>query len=325
MLLLLLLPVMASSALISPAPGKRVRTVLHGTFLVGVYDNAGQSSAPAQHVIPGVPTRVLPDDARLPLAAPASGTAEARGKLPVPVRIGFPPDARPLSFADANGQPDGLASEYLLRLRQAGASLSVQSSRDWYELRERMRAGELEAVIAIADDSRYLGADWVFSDPYISVANVIVTAKGSDRVRRIGDLSGQRVLLSDPERLRARVLQEAPAARIVAARSAGQALQRLAEGDAQAYVGNRVVVERLLRGRFAGQLKITAPAGFDDRLSLAVQRRHAPLVAGCRALGGAAAADAVRCAAGARPEPAAAAAGNRCAPSAGTTPGRYHP
>ncbi len=183
-----------------------------------------------------------------------------------------------MSFADANGQPDGLASEYLLRLRQAGAPLSVQPSRDGYELREKIRAGELEAVIGIADDSRYLGADWLFSDPFISVANVIVTAKGNNHVLRIGDLSGQRVLLSDPERLRDRVLQQAPAARIVAARSAGQALQRLADGDAQAYIGNRAVIERLLRGRFGRQLKIAAPAGFQDHLSLAVQRRHAPLV-----------------------------------------------
>lgn len=278
MLLLLLLPVMASSALLWPGPGTVVSVGLYRASLVGVYDNGRPPSPQAQDVIPGAQAGISPDATRLPLAVLASGATAAAQKLPVPVRIGFPPDARPLSFADGNGKPEGLASDYLLRLRQAGASLWVQPSRDGYELREKMRAGELEAAIAIADDSRYLGADWVFSDPFVNVPNVIVTGKRSDRVLRIADLSGQRVLLSDPERLRARVLQQAPAARIVAARSAEQALQRLADGDAQAYIGNRVVIERLLRGRFAGQLQIAAPAGFEDHLSLAVQRRHAALV-----------------------------------------------
>ena len=65
--------------------------------------------------------------------------------------------------------------------------------------------------------------------------------------------------------------------RIIAARSAEQALQRLINGDADAYIGNLAVVDHLLRNRFPGRLQVAAPAGFNDQLVLAVERRHAAL------------------------------------------------
>ncbi|MEL5920611.1 hypothetical protein, partial [Stenotrophomonas maltophilia] len=78
--------------------------------------------------------------------------------------------------------------------------------------------------------------------------------------------------LTDPERERGYVLQQAPQARIVAARSSEQAMQRLIDGEADAYVCNLALVDPLLRTRFPGRLKDAAPAGFKDQLALAVER-----------------------------------------------------
>ena len=197
--------------------------------------------------------------------------------LQQPLRMGFAPNAAPLSFADADGQPSGLASEYLHRLQQAGATLRVETSHDWYDVREKMRSGELQAVMGIPADSRYLGPDWVFSQPFISVPNVIVSGRDSPVLLGLTDLQGKRVLLSDPERLRGYVLQQAPRARIIAARSAEQALQRVEAGEADVYVGNLALVDHLLRTEFRGRLQIAAPAGFNDQLVLAVEQRHAAL------------------------------------------------
>ena len=202
--------------------------------------------------------------------------AEQRA-LSTPLKIGFAPNAAPLSFADANGRPDGLASVYLKRLVAAGATLTPETSHDWYEVREKMRSGQLDAVMGVPADSTYLGDDWVFSQPFIQVPNVIVTRRGSVGVIDLDDLDGKRVLLSDPDRLRSKVLQAAPQARVVAARSTEQALQRLRDGEADAYVGNLAAVDRLLRDRFAEVLQVAAPAGFDDPIALAVKRRHAAL------------------------------------------------
>ncbi|MEG0184997.1 MAG: transporter substrate-binding domain-containing protein [Stenotrophomonas sp.] len=197
--------------------------------------------------------------------------------LQQPLTIGFAPNAAPLSFADEDGKPSGLANEYLQRLLQAGANLQVETSHDWYEVREKARRGQLQAVIGIPSDSHYLGPEWVFSQPFITVPNVIVTRNDSASMLGLSDLQGKRVLLSDPERLRGYVQQQAPQARIIAARSAEQALQRLADGEADAYVGNLALVDQLLRSRFPGRLQLAAPAGFNDQLVLAVERKHAAL------------------------------------------------
>ncbi|WP_164119115.1 ATP-binding protein [Stenotrophomonas maltophilia] len=197
--------------------------------------------------------------------------------LEQPLKIGFAPNAAPLSFTGEDGRPSGLASEYLQRLMQAGANLQVENSHDWYEVREKARRGELQAVMGMPVDSRYLGPDWVFSQPFISVPNVIVVRSDGESLLGLADLQDRRVLLSDPERVRTYVLQQAPQARIIAARSAEQALQRLLDGEADAYVGNLAVVDHLLRSRFPGQLQVAAPAGFNDQLVLAVERRHAAL------------------------------------------------
>ncbi|WP_223497459.1 ATP-binding protein [Stenotrophomonas indicatrix] len=197
--------------------------------------------------------------------------------LQQPLKIGFAPNAAPLSFADRNGKPSGLTNEYLQRLLQAGANLQVENSHDWYEVREKARRGELQAVIGIPADSNYLGPEWVFSQPFITVPNVIVTRTDSPSMLGLSDLDGKRVLLSDPERIRGYVQHQAPSVKIVAARSAEQALQRLADGEADAYVGNLALVDQLLRNRFPGRLQLAAPAGFNDQLALAVERRHAAL------------------------------------------------
>ncbi|WP_312252652.1 transporter substrate-binding domain-containing protein [Stenotrophomonas sp.] len=197
--------------------------------------------------------------------------------LQEPLKIGFPPNAAPLSFADAGGQPTGLAAEYLRLLVKAGANLQIEPSHDWFEVRAKAKRGDVQAVMGIPLDSQYLGPDWVFSQPFISVPNVIVTAQGSPVLLGLADLQGKRVLLSDPERVRGYVLQQAPQARIIPARSAEQALQRLLDGDADAYVGNLALVDHMLRERFPGRLQIAAPAGFNDQLALAVNHRHAAL------------------------------------------------
>jgi two-component system sensor histidine kinase EvgS len=204
------------------------------------------------------------------------GNAEKR-VLATPLRLAFAPNAAPLAFLDAANQPSGVAAEYLRLLRNVGAHLNHVPAHDWFDTREQLRRGDVDAIMGIPNDSTYLGDDWVFSQPFITVPNVIVTASGSPSVLGIHDLDGRSILLTDPDRLRGYILQQAPNARIVPARSAELALARLAHGDADAYIGNLALVDRIVRERYPAQLHVAAPAGFSDRLSLAVKRQYAPL------------------------------------------------
>ncbi|MCF7751303.1 transporter substrate-binding domain-containing protein [Bacillus subtilis subsp. subtilis] len=204
------------------------------------------------------------------------GNAEKR-VLATPLRLGFAPNAAPLAFIDDAGHPSGVAGDYLRQLRMVGAQLVRVPAHDWFEVRQQMRRGEVDAIMGIPNDSAYLGQGWVFSQPFITVPNVIVVGSDSPSVLGLADLDGRSILLSDPDRLRGYILQHAPRARIVPARSTEQALERLANGDADAYVGNLAMIDRIVRDRYPAQLHVAAPAGFSDSLSLAVKRQYAPL------------------------------------------------
>jgi two-component system, NarL family, sensor histidine kinase EvgS len=202
--------------------------------------------------------------------------AESR-VLAQPLRTGFAPHWAPISFLDDEGHPSGLAAEYLRRLRAAGANLQLLKVQDWQEIRRKMHSGDLDVVVGVPSDTLMPGDDWVFSQPFLTVTNVIVTQEASDTVLNVADLNGQRIALSDPDRLGRHVLAQAPQARIMPTKSAEEGLQRLADGEVDAYIGNLAVVDHMLRQSYSGRLRIAAPAGAEDRLSLAVRRPYAPL------------------------------------------------
>lgn len=204
--------------------------------------------------------------------------ASENAALSQPLRLGMAPDAAPISFVDSGGAPDGLAEEYLRRFRALGATLNMVPVKDWAEIREKMRRGELDAVIGVPDDAVVDQHDWMYSRPFLTIANVIVTKTDAKQVLDMQDLSGRRIALSDPDRLAARVLAQASDAKIVRTRSAANGLELVQSGDADAYIGNLAIIDHLLRERHAGNLQIAAPTDIEDRLALGVRQNYAPLI-----------------------------------------------
>ncbi|MCC7634817.1 ATP-binding protein [Stenotrophomonas rhizophila] len=195
------------------------------------------------------------------------------------LRVGFAPDWAPISFVDANGQPAGLAGEYLRRLRAVGLRLEIVPVRDWQEVRDKMASGKMDLVMGLPAD-RHVPADgWARSNPFLIVANVIVNRRGSATVLRAGDLDGQRVCVSDPVRLGPWLREESPTAIMVPVRSTREGVALLAAGGVDACIGNLAVVDKLLQERYPGQLQVAAPAGIDDVLVLGAAPRDAAAVA----------------------------------------------
>lgn len=204
-------------------------------------------------------------------------TTAERTLLKQPLRVGFSPDWAPISFLDADGEPSGLAGEYLRRLRTVGANLQLVPVKDWQDVRDKMAAGQVDMVMGVPEDVPSDGGEWIYSQPFLTVANVIVTGDQKGTVLDIHDLDGKRICVSDPERMSDWVMAQAPTAQIVSARSTDEGLALLSKGAADAYIGNLAVVDKLLRERYSGKLHIAAPAGIDDELTLGVRRSHAPV------------------------------------------------
>ncbi len=205
----------------------------------------------------------------------SAGEASA---LRQPLRVGWPNGFAPISFADGSGRPSGLASEYLRKLRVIGAQFRPVEPASWHTVQEQVAAGSVDMAMAIPRDSKWLGDDWLFSQPFVTVSNVIAAGRGSN-IHSLSDLNGLRVAVSDPERIGNYILSAAPQAVIVPVPNAAVALQWVDDERLDAYVGNLAVIDALIRAKHPGQIEIAADAGFSDELSIAVQRRHAPVVA----------------------------------------------
>lgn len=236
----------------------------------------------ALHSLPEARNRAIRAHWLQPLQWLGSGklalTASERDQLALPLNIGFAPTWAPISFVDEEGQPSGIAGDYLEKFRTAGADkLKPLSLDSWQSIRDAMRDGRLDAVLGVPNDAAVFGDDWVFSQPFLTVSNVIVVGRNNDSVLDMRDLDGRRVALSDPDRLAPLLQAQAPGAIVVKVATAQEGMERVHTGKADAYIGNLAVVDRFLREHYAGELHIAAPAGVEDRLALAVRPQHAAL------------------------------------------------
>lgn len=197
-----------------------------------------------------------------------------RQALQTPLRLLVMTDMDPISLVDEEGVPDGLAAEYLRRFEAIGAHFTITTADNWREARERMRLGEVDAVLSIpapVDNDPH----WVYSIPYLNIPNVIVNASNARRILDMGDLNHKRVALSDPVRLTGPLLAQAPRAQIVSVGNYEEGLEAVRRGSVDAYIGNLVLVDRLIREKYVGRLQVAAPTNMEDRISFAFSRKHA--------------------------------------------------
>ncbi|WP_159095485.1 transporter substrate-binding domain-containing protein [Stenotrophomonas sp. YAU14A_MKIMI4_1] len=205
-------------------------------------------------------------------------TASEMTMMKMPLRVGWPSGFTPIAFSDSKGRPVGLASEYLRKLRLAGAQFQLVEPMPWVELQKAIEGRRVDVAFGIPQDSAWLGDDWLLTKPFASVANVIVAGPNGEDIRALADLNGRTVAVSDPRRISRYIRSVAPQAIVVSVPSAAVGMEWVNRDKADAYVGNLAVADALIRAHYAGSLDVVAGAGFQDDLSIAVQRRYAPLV-----------------------------------------------
>ncbi|MFL9628762.1 transporter substrate-binding domain-containing protein [Aeromonas jandaei] len=194
-----------------------------------------------------------------------------------PLKLGLLPSWMPFSYHDENGNPIGLMLDYLNLLQEKlGLAYSRIPIKDWPDLQQQLLHHDVDlAILPARIIERLVG--WHASEPFASFPLVLVTARGSLPIGDLSDLAGKQLLLTDgmliPE-LRALV----PGLKLTTTRDARDGLARVAAGQGDAYIGNLVVVSRLVTEQFDGRLHIAAPTPFKDELAVAVREPYAPLL-----------------------------------------------
>ncbi len=182
------------------------------------------------------------------------------GEIRVGVGVAFPP----VQYIDDTGRFQGIAADYLALLEErTGLNLRVVKGITWPEVLGRARRREIDVLACAAvtpDRETYMA----FTRPYLVIPYVIVTRKDAPYVGTLGDLAGGRVAA-----VRGLVTQELlqrdhPRIRLYLVDATREALRSVSLGRADAYVGSLLVASHLIQMESLGNLKVAAPAGYND-------------------------------------------------------------
>lgn len=197
--------------------------------------------------------------------------------LPV-LRLGTDPHWAPMSYVDEHSRLEGISADYLsFILDTLGVRLRIVPTHSWGETIQLANNGGLDVVVA-ASRADGLAPGFGYSKPYVRYPVVIVTRETAPFIGGPRDISGAEVaLVKDSEVIRAE-LPGLRNMRTITVASADEGLQAVASGHAFAYIGNLGVVDRLVRDKYAGLLRVAAPTGHVEELSFGIAPRFAPLV-----------------------------------------------
>lgn len=213
-------------------------------------------------------------DLRLPLSPAERAYLQS---LPV-LRIGVDPGWAPMAFVDRQGRLDGISADYLDFLQDTlRVRFQLVPTRSWAETVRFANEGRIDIVVA-ASKFDGLAPGFSLSTPYVRYPLVIVTRATAPFIAGLEDLEGAQIAtVGDAQTIRLR-LADLPHVHPVTVGSAEEGLEAVAQARAFAYIGNLGVIDRLVRGRYEGTLRVAAPADRMQELSFGVAPRYAPLL-----------------------------------------------
>ncbi len=189
--------------------------------------------------------------------------------IPILGDAGWPP----IGFADPTGRYKGVAADYINLIgRRLGIRFEVISDYPWNQMTDLVKEGKANGITCIAKEKeREL---WLsFTTPYFVSPYVIVTKKQTPDISGIENLSGKTLAIEQDYFLQSGLKRQYPEIMLKSVKNTVKALEHVANGTSDAYVGNLMVIKYLLNEKGIDTLKIAAPAPWpESRLSLGIRK-----------------------------------------------------
>jgi ABC-type amino acid transport substrate-binding protein/DNA-binding response OmpR family regulator/anti-sigma regulatory factor (Ser/Thr protein kinase) len=175
----------------------------------------------------------------------------AHPKIEIGVMNAWPP----MDFVDAKGRPRGIGADFVRALnRRLGGALQLRPG-SWDEISTAVREKRLPALIGITPHPSR-DADFLFTEPYLSIPHVIIARRGSPYAQGIGDLNGRSVAVEKGFVIGHVLAEQYPGIRVREYAHSSDALDAVAKGGVDAYIGNRAVALHLIERELISNLQI---------------------------------------------------------------------
>ncbi len=161
----------------------------------------------------------------------------------------------PMDFVDEKGRSVGIGADFVRAMnRRLGGVLQLHPG-SWDDIYAAVRDKRLPALIGITPHPER-GKDFLFTDPYLTIPYVIIARRGSPYAKRLADLRGRRVAVEKGFVMTRILAEKYPDVAMREYASTSDALDAVARGEADAYVGNRAVALYLIEHELISNLQI---------------------------------------------------------------------
>jgi len=149
-----------------------------------------------------------------------------------PIRMCGDPDWVPYEHVSENGNYDGIAAD-LIRLiaERTGVQLVLVRTADWNESIEFSKSGKCDILVFL--NQTPLRDEWLlFSDPYFSDPNVLITRNEHDYISDLAGFSGEIMVLPEGTSIEERIRNDYPGLQILKTGSETEAFRMVENGNA---------------------------------------------------------------------------------------------
>ncbi|WP_044891544.1 ATP-binding protein [Opitutus terrae] len=193
------------------------------------------------------------------------------------VRVGLDPSWPPFSSVDARGNCVGIDVDLLKRLgRQLGITFECSTRGSWEEVYAAAQRGEFDVLAGTASTPER-EKDFIFTEPYFRFPVVIVTRTDEPLLWSVLDLGGRKLVGVRGYAPTSEMQRRYPDLVVDLVDTVEQAMNRVADGEADAFVSNLPNVSFVAKTHGLTNLKIAGvlPESFDLRYAV---RLDAPIL-----------------------------------------------
>lgn len=193
------------------------------------------------------------------------------------IKVGIDPDYAPYEWLDEDGKNTGMIVDYLNKLEEIlGIHFEIIKDKSWSELLEMAKNSQLDMLTSIAQTPKRLEY-LTFSEPYRHTPTIIIDNGKGSFIGSLKKLSGKKVSVEKGYFVEEYIKNNYPNITLVSAQNTNEALEMVACGNVDAYVGDANVVDYKIKTNVFGTLRFSGQTEYISHQGFGLSRGNEPL------------------------------------------------
>ncbi len=194
------------------------------------------------------------------------------------IYLGIDKDFPPYEWVDSQGHYQGLIADYVARFEQLlGVKFEIIKNKSWADILNMAKSEQLDMIAAAVqtpERDNYLN----FTHAYTDSPVIIINDTKLGFIGALSKLNGKRVAVEKGYFMTDVLKQDYPAIQLVLADNIQDALHKVANGKADAYVGDAVSANYAISQLDLLNLRFSGNTGYSSSHSVAIIKKHPELL-----------------------------------------------